>query len=384
MANIHDFDDIRPYTDSEVPEIISRIVRERGFLNFVKMFFPEQSTKKIITELLQIKSQRAFQEHLVYTIVQRIIKGTVQKLTFDGIENLKKDTPYIFMSNHRDIVLDSALLEYILVINNFPTTEIAIGSNLLIMQWIIDLVRLNRSFIVKRDVPHIELYQYSVNLSKYIRFTNQQKNSVWIAQREGRTKDGDDRTQVAVLKMLNLSGENDFFDNFRELNIIPVTIAYELEPCAVSKVQELYNKMTKPEYKKTKLEDLTSMNGGIETPKGHVHYVFGTPINDQLHKIEHIKGRKPRFDALTELIDDEIQRNYRLTYHNYVAADMYFNTKEYEKYYTKEEKKNFTDYYKNSLSQIEGDEKIVSEMFLKIYAMPTKNYFEANTKQESK
>lgn len=281
------------------------------------------------------------------------------------------------MSNHRDIVLDSALLQYILVINGYPTSEIAIGSNLLILNWIIDLVRLNRSFIVKRDVPRIELYKYSVNLSKYIRFTiTERNNSVWIAHREGRTKDGDDKTQVAVLKMLNLSGEKEFFENFEDVNIIPVTISYEIEPLAVNKVQELYNIKINPEHKKGKLEDLTSMSKGMETPKGHIHYSFGTPVNKQLHKIKHITNRKQRYEALTKMIDDEIHKNHRLTFYNYVAADIYFDTKEYSKFYTKEESDKFHKYFEKSLTEITGEKKVIREMFLKVYAMPVKNHFE--------
>lgn len=377
MANIHEFDEIRPYTDDEAKEIIRRLVRERGFLNFVKMFFPDQSTKKIITDLLKIQTIKEFQEHLVYTIVKTILHLSVDNLTFSGLENVEKGKSYIFMSNHRDIVLDSALLQYILVTNGYPTSEIAIGSNLLILNWIIDLVRLNRSFIVKRDVPRIELYKYSVNLSKYIRFTiTERNNSVWIAHREGRTKDGDDKTQVAVLKMLNLSGEKEFFENFEDVNIIPVTISYEIEPLAVNKVQELYNIKINPEHKKGKLEDLTSMSKGMETPKGHIHYTFGTPVNKQLHKIKHITNRKQRYEALTKMIDDEIHKNHRLTFYNYVAADIYFDTKEYSKFYTKEESDKFHKYFEKSLTEITGEKKVIREMFLKVYAMPVKNHFE--------
>jgi len=377
MTDIHQFDEIRPYFDEEVPEVVNRIVWEKGFVNFIRSFFPEQTVNTIIRELLKVETVLGFQKHLIYPMVQRIINSSITTLTYSGLENIDKNKAYVYMSNHRDIVLDSALLEYILVKNDYPTTEIAIGSNLLILNWIMDLVKLNKSFIVKRDVPHIELYQYSVNLSKYIRFAiTEQNSSIWIAQREGRTKDGDDSTQLAVLKMLNISGEKDFFDNFVDLNIIPVTISYELESCAISKVQELYNKMVNPDYKKTKLEDLTSMSKGMESPKGHVHYVYGTPINKQLHKIEHIKGRKQRFDALKQLIDNEIYKNYRLTYHNYVAADIYFNTNEYQKYYSSEQKSLFNEYLKDSLNQIQGEYDIIKDMFLKIYAMPVKNYFD--------
>lgn len=376
MTDIHEFDEIRPYFDEEVPEVINRIVKERGFLSFLKTFFPEHSTKKIIQNLLKAKKISDFQRQWVYSLIERIIHHSVSKLTFSGIENIEKNKPYLFISNHRDIVLDSALLQFILVRNDFKTTEIAIGSNLLILDWIIDLVKLNRTFIVKRDVPRIELYKYSVNLSKYIRFVlTEQKDSIWLAQREGRTKDGDDQTQVAVLKMLNLSGENDFFDNFKDLNIIPVSISYEHEPMDTKKVQELYDRKMNPEYKKTKLEDLNSMDGGIEKPKGHVHYHFGTPLNKLIPQIESINGRKERYDALANLLNEEIYRNYKLTFNNYVAADKYFNTTEYSKYYSDQEKVIFEEYMSSSLKEIKGEEKEITEMFLKIYAMPVKNYF---------
>ncbi len=374
MTDIHQFDEIRPYFDYEVPDVLKRIVRERGFLNFVKTFFPEQSTKKIIQDLLKIKTISEFQRHLVYPLVQRIIKFSVSNLTFSGLEHLEQGKPYLFLSNHRDIVLDSALLQYILVSNGFKTTEIAIGSNLLILDWIIDLVKLNRTFIVKRDVPRIELYKYSVNLSKYIRYViTEQKDSIWLAQREGRTKNGDDRTQIAVLKMLNISGEKDFFDNFKDLNILPLSISYEIEPLAAAKVQELYNKKINPEHKKSKLEDLTSMDNGIATQKGHVHYGFGKPLNELLPKIEHIKNRKERFNALAQLIDNEIFRNFRLTFYNYVAADIFFDTNKYSKFYSVEEKEKFMEYFNKSISEIKGEKEVIEKMFLEIYAMPVKN-----------
>lgn len=376
MTDIHQFDEIRPYTNEEVQEVISRIVRERGFLNFCKIFFPEQSTKSIITDLLNCKNIFEFQKHLVYTIVQRVIQASVSKLTFSGFENIQKGKAYIFMSNHRDIVLDSALLQYILVTNSYPTTEIAIGSNLLILNWIVDLVKLNRSFIVKRDVPKLELYHYSILLSKYIRFTvAEQSNSIWIAQREGRTKDGNDSTQLSVLKMLNLSGSKDVYENFKELNIIPFSISYEFEPLAVSKVQELYNKKINPEYKKDKLDDLTSMSEGMQTSKGHVHYAFGKPINLSLQNYSHVTDRKEKFDILSKLITDEIHKNYYLTANNYIAADLFFKTNEYNKFYTPKDVERFNEYCNKSISQIKGEKEIIEEMFLKIYAMPVKNKF---------
>lgn len=385
MANIHDFDDIRPYLDSEVSQIVNKIAWEKGFVNFIRTFFPDKSIKSLINSVLNVKSIEEFQKSLIYPMVGRIIKSSISNLTFSGLENIEKGKSYIYMSNHRDIVLDSALLQYIFVSNGLSTTKIAIGSNLLILNWIIDLVKLNGSFIVKRDVPHIELYKYSVNLSKYIRFAITQMNdSIWLAQREGRTKDGNDQTQIAVLKMLNLSGENNLFQNIKDLNIIPVTISYEYEPCAVSKVRELYNKMINPDYKKTKLEDLTSMSKGMATPKGNVHYAFGTPINHQIHSIENIKNRKERFSELKKLIDFEIYRNYKFSAFNYVAADIYFNTNLNENKYSKEDYDKFLFYLEGAIIEIDGDYNIVRDMLLKIYAYPIKNYLKVKNLANSK
>lgn len=374
MANIHDFDEIRPYIDEEVPAVMTRIVKERGFLNFIKTFFPEHSTKTIIGKLLEVSTIAEFQRNWVYPLVHRIIQKTINKLTVSGLENLDNSKNYLFISNHRDIVLDSALLQYIIVNQGFNTTQIAIGSNLLILDWIIDLVKLNRTFIVKRDVPQKELYHYSVNLSKYIRFViTEQNDSIWLAQREGRTKNGDDKTQISVLKMLNLSGEKDFIENFEELNILPLSISYEYEPMAVAKVQELYNRQINPEYKKTKLEDLNSMDGGIESYKGNVHYGFGTPLKELLNKIKDIKKRKERFEALAKLIDNEIYKNYKLTAFNYIAADMFFGTN-HELYYSKEDKERFLEHFNDAIKQFQGDIEQMKKMFLEIYAMPVKNY----------
>jgi len=375
MPYIKEFDQIRPFFDNEVKDVIKNIVRERGFLNFVKIFFPEQSTKKIITDLLQVQNIEEFQRHLIYPIVERVIVSSISNITVSGLEKIDKNKAYIFMSNHRDIVLDSALLEYLFVKNGYRTTEIAIGSNLLILEWILNLVRLNRSFIVKRDIPHIELYKYSVNLSKYIRYViTEQKDSIWLAQREGRTKDGDDQTQIAVLKMLNLSSEKEFRQGFEELNIIPLTINYELEPLDVEKVQAIYNKMIDPTYKKTKLDDLTQMMSGMETQKGNVHYAFGKPLNEMLHSVDKIQNRREKFDEIKRLIDNEIYRNYKLSYYNYVAADLYFNTKEFEQKYSKEQKQKAIEYFENQINKIKGEYNIVKQMFLKIYAMPVQNH----------
>ncbi len=379
MSVIEEFKDIRPYHDDEVSEVMKRIVWEKGFIAFMKSISPKIPLKELITSLLEIKSVGEFQRKFIYPMVQQVIKTSISELSTENLNLVEKDKPYIFMSNHRDIILDSALLQYILVSNNYPTTEIAIGSNLLIHRWIVDLVRLNRSFMVKRDVPKIELYKYSVKLSKYIRLLlTEQKHSVWLAQREGRTKDGNDSTQIGVLKMLNLSGEQSLVENIKALNIIPLAISYEFEPCIMSKVQSLYNQKINPSYKKSKLDDLSNMQGGLEVHKGQVHYSFGEPINSKLHILENVKNRKQQFDLLKQIIDNEIIKNYKFSLNNYIAADIYSDTNNYQKYYTKEQKNTFEEYLSTSLEHLKGEKDVLRKMFLETYAIPIKNYEKLN------
>jgi 1-acyl-sn-glycerol-3-phosphate acyltransferase len=203
-------------------------------------------------------------------------------LTSSGLENLDKSKSYLFISNHRDIILDSAMLNYLIVLEGMNTTEIAIGNNLLIENWIEYAVKLNRAFVVRRNLPAREMLMASKKLSEYIRRNITKKNnSVWIAQREGRTKDGFDKTQIALLKMLNLSNINEFGEGFKELQIVPISISYEIEPCGISKVNELYKKNTEG-FEKTQEDDLRSMGHGLVNPKGRVHFAFGKPITDQI------------------------------------------------------------------------------------------------------
>ncbi len=372
------FKEIQPYYDSQVPEVLAKLVRERPFLGFFKMFFPEYSTRELIKEFLKIKTVKEFQLKFIYHAVERILRKTQSVLSYSGLEKFSHSEPHVFISNHRDIILDSAILNYLLAKNGMDTVEIAIGSNLLIEKWIEDLAKLNRTFIVIRDAPKKKLYHYSINLSEYIRFTiTEKKVGIWIAQREGRTKDGDDKTQISVLKMLGMSGENNFADNIAELNIVPLSIMYEYEPCDISKVRELYKKQTE-NYKKTKLDDLTSMARSFETKKGRIHFAFGTPVNKFIEKYKHtFKNRNDFYQKLAQFIDNQIYTNYRLFPNNYVAADMYFATDEFEKYYTPEDKQIFTDYMEKAVSEIDGEQDVIRRMFLKIYAMPVKNHFDA-------
>ncbi len=375
MPYLPEFDEIRPYEDYEVQEVVKRLIKEKDFLGFVKSMFPQLSIKSYIEDLQKVKTIDQFQFHFIYPILQQVLKDSITSLTYSGIDNVQHGVPYIFITNHRDIILDAALLNYILYKNGHQTAEIAIGSNLLITQWISDLVKLNRTFIVKRNVPGRKLYHYSIILSKYIRYTiTEKKHSVWISQREGRTKDGDDRTQVSLIKMFNISGEKDWVSNYMEVNILPVTINYEIEPCDIEKVRELYLRIKDADYRKSKLDDLNQMLGGLKAPKGRVHFTFGEPLNP---KIPHLT-RFPKnefFRNLAKLVDTEIYKGYRLRPFNYVAADLFFKNTDYSKFYTPEDKDRFLAMMEEKLSRIEGERRLLEDLFLQIYANPVKNYF---------
>jgi len=375
MVRNPDFDQIRPYIDEEVPGVIQRIVNEKGFLKVIGFFFPEVPIDAIVNNLLQVKSIYEFQSGFVKKLTEKIISSSTTNLTSSGLENLDKTKSYLFVTNHRDIVLDSSLLNYVLFHKGFDTTETGIGSNLLILKWITDLVKLNKTFIVKRNLPKLEFYNYSILLSKYIRYTiTEKKVSIWIAQREGRTKDGFDKTQSGLLKMFNISGKKSFEENFKELNIVPVSISYEFEPCDAEKVTELYNKMIDVNFKKTKLEDMMSMGKGMITPKGHVHYSFGTPLNHEIDDIPDSVNKNDKLHSIAEIIDKKIYQMYRLTPINYAAASYLFDTDIYNDKFTKEDLEKLDAYMYKSMAKMVGDTTIMRKMFLEIYAFPAHNY----------
>ena len=294
-------------------------------------------------------------------------------MNVSGIENLKKDKAYIFISNHRDIILDSTLINHSLLNKGFKTSEIAIGNNLLIYKWIESLVRLNKSFIVRRDLKGKEMLAGSLKLSTYIRDTVVNRHtSVWIAQREGRTKDGVDKTDPAILKMFNMSGTNNFTDSFCELNIVPVSISYENEPTIESKIAAAYSKKSGKNYTKTLEEDLKDMGRGLYGMKGTINIVFGNPINKNLKSIEKIKKRNDKFTALAARIDEEIYKNYKLTKPNYIAFDILTGSKKFlkEKKYEKVEETKMRLQCKKTIASIDGEKNILEQIFYGIYANP--------------
>ncbi len=370
------FENIRSFRDEEVHNKLLDILDDEGFIYVLKKIFPDERIARLKRELVTVKSVYDFQKKYVSEYVKAIIKLTITDLKVSGLENLKPDNAYLFISNHRDIILDSALINHLLFINGFKTSEIAIGNNLLIYNWIEVLVRLNKSFIVRRDLKGKEMLFGSQKLSAYIRDTVKNRNtSVWIAQKEGRSKNGIDKTDAAILKMLNMSASENFTKDFCDLNIVPVSISYENEPATESKIAAVYAEKTGEKYKKTVEEDLKDMGRGLYSPKGEVNIVFGKPINDNLKSIEKIKNKNEKFSELAKRIDDEIYKNYKLTKPNYIAFDILTDSKKFfrEKKYEKAEETKMRMQCKKTLALLSGDKIVLEKIFYGIYANPLIN-----------
>jgi 1-acyl-sn-glycerol-3-phosphate acyltransferase len=368
------FNEIRSYTDNEVEKVLKRLSKEKMFINLVLQFVPSITLSQLQEKLSTIKSIFEFQTHILYPIIQAILKKTSKGLTYDGLENVLHNKSYLFISNHRDIILDPSFLNLILYDNGYDTSQVAIGNNLMILSWIKDTVKLSKSFVVKRNSAFSQVYDQSMLLSSYIRhMLIDKKSSVWISQREGRTKDGDDKTQATVLKMLAMSAEKPFVENFTELNIIPVSISYEYEPCDMLKAIEMQSRLTKRFYIKTAKEDLKSMLTGLLGQKGRIHFSFGKPIKDELLPFEKLENKTDQFRQLASLIDEQIYRNYKLWPVNYAAYDLQNNSKTFTKYYTNEDKCDFINYVDRKLNKTKGDLQLIENFLIGIYANPVKN-----------
>ena len=372
MNTSFDFEDIRPYNDEEINPALKRITSVPIFGKILDYLFPDRPNEEIISEIHTITSAIEFQKVFMHAAIRSIVKQTSNGLTCSGFDNIDPDNAYLFIANHRDILLDSAILQILLVEHNFETSEITFGSNLMTSEFIIDAGKVNRMFKVVRNGTKREMLTNLKRLSAYMRYTITGKNtSLWIAQRKGRTKDGNDKTEPGLLKMLNISGTDNFIENFTELNIVPLTISYEYEPCDVLKVMELYSSLKAP-YKKSPGEDLNSIITGITQQKGRIHFSVGKPINDKLYEIEE-RANNDKINQLTRMIDKQIYENYKLWKTNYIAYDILYNDNKYANFYTFEEKEVFKKYISTQLNNIKGDKKILEKIFLNIYANPVEN-----------
>lgn len=386
MAIPAEFDEIRPYDTGEVQQAFNELLADRQFSTMLRGIVPwlPKSLRNAVLKMafIGVKSPLDFQKRFMKPIVRHIIRKHTDGCTFDD-NCLPRDFSlrYTFVSNHRDIVLDSALLDVMLVETGYPTTvEIGIGDNLLIYPWIKRLVRMNKAFTVRRGLTPKEMLRSSQIMSRYIHYAVTQKHeNIWIAQREGRAKDSDDRTQDSVLKMLAMGGEGKPIDSLREINIVPLTISYEFDPCDYLKAQEFQQKRDNPAFKKSRQDDLDNMKIGIFGYKGRVHYHCAAPINTWIDEL----GDLPKtefFAALSKRIDRELHANYRLFPCNYIALDELEETKKYAQHYTEADKKRFEDYLKGQLEKVKianPDVKFLRERMLTMYANPLRNYLKA-------
>jgi hypothetical protein len=373
MLVSNEFDEIRPYNDDEVPLIMARLLADPVFTRVLQnLYVDEVKIKEVRDAMQQTRDIESFQLRFMVPFLEGILKSSTRGLTIGGLEHLKKDQSYLFISNHRDIVLDSALLNVEMYKFGYKSTEIAIGSNLLVYPWIEDLSRINRSFIVKRNIPVRQMLEASNLLSAYIRQTiTKNGNSIWIAQREGRSKDGLDLTSQALLKMLNMSNEGKFVQGFEELQIVPMSIAYEIEPCGNEKVAELLKRQADPCFHKSEKDDLLSMVSGLKNQKGRIQIQFGKPIgSDALKELSKEGNINDRLKLLAEYIDQQIYTNYQLFPNNYIAYDLYYNCNKYIEHYTLEEQSLFIELTHQRLKLVNEDREEAMELWLKMYSTP--------------
>ena len=377
IEGLNEYDEIRPYEPEEMRQAFEDLLSDRQFNLIMKGFapwFPKAVRNGFLRLAFKgVKSPLEFQKRFMKPVVKYIIRKHTDGCSFDSslLPSDKQEPRYTFISNHRDIVLDSAFLDVKLIEAGYPTTvEIGIGDNLLIYPWIKRLVRMNKAFTVRRGLTPKEMLRSSQLMSSYIHFAVQKKKeNIWIAQREGRAKDSSDHTQEAVLKMLAMGGD------LRHLNIVPLTISYEFDPCDYLKAQEFQLKRDNPAFKKSKQDDLDNMKTGILGYKGRVTYHCGTPINQWIDELEGLT-KQEYYAALCERMDREIHLGYTLYPCNYIALDMLNGNTEQSSHYSEADKQRFEKYLSKQLSKINipnKDEQFLREKMLIMYANPVKN-----------
>lgn len=372
------FDNIRSYTEEELPAAMQRMIAEKQFMKFLSTIFPLAPKEHLKEQLLKIKSVKEFQRTFAFPFLKYIEANKTKGIRFEGIDKIDKTKSYLYISNHRDITLDSALLCLEMMENGMDTVNIAIGDNLLIYQWIEDFVRFNKAFIVKRKVKGRQALEESQKLSAYIRYLITEKNeSVWIAQREGRSKDSNDVTQEALLRMFTFSGEGDFHTNISHLNICPLAISYEYDPTDYLKAKEFQLKRDNPEYKKTTKDDLKNMEVGIMGYKGEVVYQITGDINEELKNISQVTDNlKEQINLLARVIDHRIHSNYTIFNVNKIAYDLLKKEQLYSKEYTEAECSEFEQYISKQTAKINipnKDSAFLRIKILEMYANPLIN-----------
>lgn len=371
------FATIRPFDAEELPAAFDRLLADKQFESVITYIFPQLPFSLFAQQLRACKNSLEVQKTFAYPFLANLLAKASSGADMDSTA-IDSQRRYTFVSNHRDIVLDSAFLAKFLIDNGFSTTcEIAIGDNLLSLPWVKDLVRVNKSFIVERNLPIRQMLASSKLLSEYMHYAINEKNeNVWIAQREGRAKDSNDRTQEAVLKMMAIGGEGDIVDRLADLHIVPLAISYEYDPCDFLKAKEMQQKRDTPDFKKSAQDDVLSMQTGIVGYKGGIHYHCAQCIDGFLEGLERDMSKGDLFAAVAQHIDQEIYRNYRIYPGNRIALYLLTGEKGADNAFTAEEQATFEKYLEGQMAKIslpQKDETFLRQRMLEMYANPLIN-----------
>lgn len=371
---ITQFDDIRPYNAEEIPAAMERIANSSSFPLLASYVYPDEPLEEVRERIANYKTVWEFQTETMRMVNQRVIEHSISEFSCSGLDKLDPEAHYLFVSNHRDIMLDSSLLQYFFVTQNFDTTEITFGANLMMNELVVDIGKSNKMFKVERPGNNIkDFYRSSKHLSEYIRYVITQKGqSVWIAQRNGRTKDGNDTTDQGIIKMFCMSCPDDKLKAIDQLHIVPVAVSYEWEPCDVLKTLELYESQFS-KYTKKPGEDLNSILTGIVQEKGRVHFELCEPISyAELAKFENVTNNEYH-KLVAQLLDSRIRAAYRLYPNNYIAYDLRYGTTKYKDCYTDEQKKVFMQHLQALEKYDTCDIEKLKDIFLGIYSNPVNN-----------
>jgi len=371
--DISELEDIQPYSDEEAVKALREIASHPYLAVGSKFIFPDKEPTYLGSLLRQVQGVNDFQVLVMSKLVERVIETTMRNFSYDGISRLTETNPKsLFMSNHRDIILDPAITQLVLYRNKLDLTEICVGSNLITNRFIECLIRSNRMIKVVRGITARELYMSSQILSKYIRESiTSESSSVWLAQRQGRTKNGIDITEQGLLKMLDMSGKGNFAEDFEELKITPLSISYEYEPCDILKARELYISR-RQKYVKASGEDWTSMLTGMQQWKGDVHLNVGNPLTKEEIAFAASCDKNDRYQYLRHAIDLRIIEGYKLHKTNYIGYDLVNHCYKYNDHYTAEEKEAFVAYMEKQLDLVEKEinRDELRHIFLGIYGNP--------------
>ena len=373
------FDDIRSFNTDEIPAAMEYFINDETSISMAKLVFPDKSVEEIQDLLRGIKTTEEFQQIMMTRFVKLITSTTMKHVDTQGFNTLDKKKAYLFTGNHRDITLDAFILQMYMLENGLETCNIGYGSNLILNKTIDVFGKSNKMFRVERSQNIRELAQNSQHLSDYIRYLIRNNKSVWIAQRNGRTKDGNDKTDHGLISMFSMSGDrHNLVPNLTELNITPIATSYEYEPCAMMKARESYIKERDGVYVKQPMEDMDSIVSGIRKKKGIMNIAICPTITyDDLKKFEGAEKHEI-VTAVANLIDQRIYENYRLYPNNYIAYDWLSGTSTFKKNYTKEEEDVFKAYCDKIFSKLYEElgneaEKRFTEILLGIYAIPVQN-----------